>query len=246
MPDLEPVRGMANGGLPGPRFGGDRRRLGMPEPSVVACDRSETCNGEPSGESVDARQKALGIHNRKFRGRSRIGAEVSGSNLPKVSRSKLEKACRKLKGGVVKPTELVMRLVQLVKGSKPRKCKDLAPEEVSESQSKGKKRRRKNIESESEACGFTGSGEGVAAGFREQMQGVDVEASDFGNNKAGSSSMDYSQINEYCGVMKQEMIANGEAHREITGGKFVISLYLFIFGHCWRYYNFFISFNLSA
>lgn len=217
MPDLEPVRGMANGGLPGPRFGGDRRRLGMPEPSVVACDRSETCNGEPSGESVDARQKALGIHNRKFRGRSRIGAEVSGSNLPKVSRSKLEKACRKLKGGVVKPTELVMRLVQLVKGSKPRKCKDLAPEEVSESQSKGKKRRRKNIESESEACGFTGSGEGVAAGFREQMQGVDVEASDFGNNKAGSSSMDYSQINEYCGVMKQEMIANGEAHREITG-----------------------------
>lgn len=217
MPDLEPVRVMANGGPPGPRFGSDRRRSGMPEPSVFACDRSETCNGERSGESVDARQKALGIRNGKFRSRSRIAAEVSGSNLPKVSRSKLEKACRKLKGGVVKPTEMVMRLVQLVKGSKPRQCKDLAPEEVSESQSKGKKRRRKNIESESDACGFTGSGEGIAVSFREQMQGVDVEASDIGNNKAGSSSMDYSQINEHCGVMKQEMVANGDAHIEITG-----------------------------
>lgn len=215
MPDLEPVRGMANGGPLGPRFGGDRRRPGMPESSVLACDRSETCNGEPNGQSVDRRQKALGIDNRKFRDRSRIGGEVSGSNLPKVSHSKLEKACRKLKGGVVKPTELVMRLVQLVKGSKPRKCLDLVPEEVSESPSKGKKR-RKNIESESEACGFTGSGEGVAVGFREQMAGVDMEASDFGNNKAGSSSMDFSQINGYCGAMKQDAIANGEAHREIT------------------------------
>lgn len=216
MPDLEPVRGMANGRPLGPRFGGDRRRSGMAESSVFARDRSETCNGEPNGHPVDARQKALGIHNRRFRDRSRIDGEVSGSNLPRVSLSKLEKACRKLKGGVVKPTELVMRLVQLVKGSKPRKCLDLVPEEVSESQSKGQKRRRKNIESESEACGLTGSGEGLAVGFREQMPEVDMEASDFGNNKAGSSSMDYSQINGYCGAMKPDTIANGEANREIT------------------------------
>ncbi|KAH9300569.1 hypothetical protein KI387_012152, partial [Taxus chinensis] len=172
-----------------------------------------------------------------FRNKEIRSAEVAGSKLPKVSRSKFERACRDYKDGVVKPTERMFRLVRLRLCLKRRKCtgdgKNLAAEGKN-SVGEGRSPVSEGKISAGDVKNFARDGKKLADGLRrsvkgdgightveqkiiEQVQEFAAEASDFGKKKkAKSVSPAISQSKGHFGAKVQEKIPKGEAEREIV------------------------------
>eukprot|EP01018_Ginkgo_biloba_P001808 Gb_36158 [translate_table: standard] len=234
LPDLESAQDMANDGRDEPQFAGDRRRITEP---VLASDRSETCNEESNhvenGESVDAEQRS-GFGSRKFKDRCRIDTDITGSNPTNHTDRNCQKHSKNLKHGCIRQSDMMLRLLQIVKNSRPKNCKtdkhlteEIPGEQVSLCENKGRKRRRRKIECDSESLCFTGSGLGEQMDLQKQRinvqahrqkQRIGSEASDFGKDKPPKVSDAVCQNSSHSGlqVVKQERIAHTQVQTEIT------------------------------
>ncbi|GLJ29914.1 hypothetical protein SUGI_0591390 [Cryptomeria japonica] len=165
-----------------------------------------------------------------FRDKERRSAEVTVSKLPRISRSKFERACRDYKDGVVKPTDRMYRLVQIRLCFRERKCtrngKLLAVE--------GKIAAVEGSILAAEGRILAGDGKSLDDGLRRSLKGGNrdghrnkeqVEELDSGNKKkrkkkkkeeAKSDSPVFSQNKVHSGAKIQERIGKGEAQREIV------------------------------